>query len=56
MKQTFPQEKSRKVDFLDISIFKNVKSDYKMKFHLQNEKEYKIKMLSLQSLLPYRKP
>ena len=45
-----------KVDFFDIFIFNNVKLDLKIILCQTNKVVFKVKVLSLQRLYPYRKP
>jgi len=49
-------ENHAKVEFFDIFIFNNVKSDLKIIFYQSNKVVFKVKVLSLQRLYPYRKP
>ena len=44
------------MDFLDIFIFNNVKSDLKIILCQPNKVVFKVKVLSLYRLYPYRKP
>lgn len=44
------------MDFFDIFIFNNVKSDLKIILCQPNKVVFKVKVLSLYRLYPYRKP
>ena len=52
----FGKKNQAKVEFLDIFIFINVKSDLKIILFLPNQVVFKVKVLPLQRLYPYRKP
>ena len=44
------------MEFFDIFIFNNVKSDLNVILNQLNKVVFKVKVLSLQRLYPYRKP
>lgn len=52
----FIKKNNTKVEFFDIFIFKNIKSDLKIILCQPNKVVFKVKVLSLQCLYPYRKP
>ena len=44
------------MEFFDIFIFNNVKSDYSITFCLPNKTNFEVKLLSLYRQYPYWKP
>ena len=56
MIQTFSERNRTKVDFFDIFIFNNVKLGFKVILYQPNKVVFKVKMLPLCGLYPYRKP
>ena len=52
----FNKKNNTKVEFFDIFIFKNIKSNLKIILRQPNKVVFKVKVLSLQCLYTYRKP
>ena len=52
----FSKKNNTKVEFFDIFIFKNIKSNLKIILCQPNKVVFKVKVLSLQCLYPYRMP
>ena len=52
----FSKKNNTKVEFFDIIIFKDIKSNLKIILCQPNKVVFKVKVLSLRCLYPYRKP